>query len=210
MKDNTNKMTAGALQAKASGDRTKYDALEVGHALTEDIMEQLRICAEKHYNLLDIPQFCVVMLLADDSLIHGLMRRKFYAWPFLPKPRPRQSVFLFDKKTDTFKRLWVLPDALTMATASTMHHVSKYYQTMKEWSDAFYEGIEKKNPSIFWNLIRKQSNIKMLSEKEYLDLHASEFVQSEGEEISTLWPETFDFSKIQAYKVTEPIETLSS
>ncbi len=189
------RQTAGALQVKASSDSTKYDSKEVGHALCDDVLEQLRICANKHYNILDIPEFCIVMMIADDPLIKGLMRRKFYAWPFLPKPRPRQSVFLYSKRTDDFRRLWVLPDPLTMATISEMNSVHKKYLTMKQWADTFYQGVALKDPSVFWNYIRKQQNISLLSEKEYLDRNAEEFVQSKADEFCPVDADSFDFFK---------------
>lgn len=195
MKNNNKRLTAGALTLKASSDSTKYDPLEVGHALCDDVAEQLRICADKHYNVLDVPEFCVVMLLADDCLIKGVMRRKFYAWPFLPKPRPRQAVFLFSKKSDFFKRLWIFPDALVMATISEMNKVHKNYETMKQWTDIFYKGIALKDPSVFWNFIRQQHNISMLSETEYLDRNREEIIKSSADEFCPVSSNSFDFFK---------------
>jgi hypothetical protein len=189
------RQTAGALQVKASGDKTKYDSREVGHALCDDVLQQLRICAEKHYNILDISEFCIVMMIADDPLIKGLMRRKFYAWPFLPKPRPRQGVFLYSKRTDDFRRLWVLPDPLTMATISEMNSVHKKYLTMKQWSDIFYQGISLKDPSVFWKYIRKQHEIEILSETEYLERNAEELIKSKTDEFCPIDSDTFDFFK---------------
>lgn len=204
------KKTAGELQYKASKDETRYDMLEVGHAMSEDVIDQIRICINNNYESMDTEEFCVVLLLVDDPLIKGLLRRKFYAWPFLPKPRPRQSVFLFSKKNDSLKRLWTLPDALTMATTSSMQYVAKEYQNMKNWADAFYEGFYKQNPSIFWDLIRKQSKTTLLSEHEFLQRNRGEVSEPEGDEISALFPETFDFSKVKAFKIREPKDPLTS
>ena len=189
------RQTAGALQVKASSDTTKYDALEVGQALCDDVMEQLRICAHKNHDVLDIPQFCVVMLVSEDCLIKGLMRRKFYAWPFLPKPRPNQAVFLYTKKTNDISRLWVLPNALTMAILSEMGYVHGKFVTMKRWTDTFYQGIALNDASVFWNYIRKQHGIEMLSETEYLKRHASELIESKTDEFCPIDADSFDFFK---------------
>src|ERR1700704_428102 len=101
------RQTAGELSLKAKSDTTKYDALEIGHALADDIMPQLRQCIENHKTIIDENEFCIVMLISKDTLISNLQRRKFYAWPFLPKPRPNQSVFLYNKGLDRIThRLW--------------------------------------------------------------------------------------------------------
>ena len=82
--------TAGELSRKANRDTTKYEALEVGHAMADDIDVHLRESIEKHRNIIDENEFCVVMIIAKDPLIPNLIRRKFYCWPYLPKPRPNQ------------------------------------------------------------------------------------------------------------------------
>lgn len=188
--------TAGQLAIKAASDPTKYDSLEVGHALCQDVIEQLNICAEKHRNIIDEDEFCVVMVLADDPLIKGILRRKFYAWPYLPSPRPRQSCFLYRKPSGTFLRLWVLPDALSMATASEMKHVAPQWRTIKGWSDAFFDGK-------FFEHIRKQHNINMLSEKEYLDANREKLIQAGCKEVSSVPTDPFDFSKVSINKIVD-------
>src|SRR6185369_1850791 len=96
----TERITAGELAKKALSDKTKYDSLEVGHAMADDIAIHLREAIEKHRNIIDDKQFCVVMIIAKDPLIKNLIRRKFYCWPYLPKPRPNQAVFLYNKVKD--------------------------------------------------------------------------------------------------------------
>ena len=104
----TKRVTAGELSRKAIADNTKYNALEVGHALANDIMPHLRECIENHKTIIDENEFCIVMLISKDPLITNLMRRKFYAWPYFPKPRPNQSVFLYNKGLDQIThRLWI-------------------------------------------------------------------------------------------------------
>lgn len=190
------RITAGELTLKAASDKTKYDYLEVGHALCDDIAGQLQICIEKHKNIIDEPEFCVVMVLADDPLIKGILRRKFYAWPYLPKPRPRQSCFLYRKQTDKITRLWVLPNALTMATISEMTYVSPQWRTMKGWADAFFDGK-------FFEHIRDQHKINMLSEAEYLDANREKLIQAGCKQFDAPISEPFDFSKIKIDKIID-------
>lgn len=137
----TKRISAGELSRKAMADNTKYNALEVGHALADEIMPQLRICIENHKKIIDENEFCIVMIIAKDPLIHNLQRRKFYAWPYLPKPRPNQSVFLYNKGKDAIThRLWILPSDVVMAELHSLSTVDRRYRSMKAWSDAFYKG----------------------------------------------------------------------
>ena len=194
--------TAGELSLKAASDKTKYDPLEVAHALCDDVMDQLRICAERHKSIIDEPEFCVVMILADDPLIKGLLRRKFYAWPYLPKPRPRQSCFLYRRGTDDFKHLWVLPDALSMAVISEMKFVAKHWKNMKGWSDAFFSGT-------FFDYIRSQHGISMLSEGEYLEANREKLIEAGCKQTHSLPAEPFDFSKISVKQVVDADKSLA-
>jgi len=188
--------TAGELAIKARNDSTVYDSLEVGHAMTADIRDQIKLCIESHHSKIDEPEFCVVMVLADDPLIKGVLRRKFYAWPYLPKPRPRQSCFLYRKSNDSVIRLWVLPDALSMATASEMVNVSPQWQTMKQWSDAFFAGK-------FFEFIRKQHGITMPSESEYLNANREKLIKAGCQEVKAPLSDAFDFSKITVNKIVD-------
>lgn len=192
------KITAGELSKKALSDTTKYDALEVGHALADDIDAQLRIAIENHRNLIDEPEFCVVMVIATDPIIKNLMRRKFYCWPYLPKPRPNQSVFLYNKAKDAIiKRLWVLPSAMVMAElAGSDLIVHKRYETMQAWSVAFFQGT-------FWEYVRHDQDVKMLSEHEYFLEHRQELIQAGCKIPDFGFVEPFDFDKIAIEKVVD-------
>ena len=179
-------------------DNTKYDALEVGHAMTDDIEEQLYDSINKHRSIIDEEEFCVVMVIAKDPLIKNLIRRKFYCWPYLPKPRPNQAVFLYNKRQDRItKRLWILPSDMVMAElAGTNIIVDKTYQTMQAWSVAFFKGC-------FWEYIRYEHNINMLSEHEYFLAHRQELIQA-GCQIPNLgFTEAFDFDKIHINQIVD-------
>lgn len=190
--------TAGQLSHKVSKDTTKYEAREVGHALADDIEIHLRQCIENHRNIIDENEFCVVMIIAKDPLIPNLMRRKFYCWPYLPSPRPNQSVFLYNKALDRItKRLWVLPSDMVMAElAGTNVIVHKRYQTMQAWSVAFFKGT-------FWEYVRHDQNIDMLSEHEYFLKHREELINAGCKVPESGHTEAFDFSKIGVKKVIQ-------
>lgn len=194
--------TAGALALKAASDSTIYDSLEVGHALTEDIACELMVCAHRHKEIFDEDQYCVGYVIAGDPLIKNVMRRKFFAFLYLPSPRPNQSVFLYDKRWDRFtKRLWTLPNAWTMACLSELNNVDPKFLDMKGWCDAFF------NLS-FWQTIRKQHGIDMLSESEYLNANREKFIKAGCKEIKSSAPEAFDFTKIKANKIVNSNESV--
>jgi len=205
--------SAGELSKKAFADKTKYDALEVGHALADEIMPQLRKCIENHKTIINENEFCIVMLISKDPLITNLMRRKFYAWPYLPKPRPNQSVFLYNKAKDAIThRLWILPSDMAMAELHELTTVDKRYKTMKAWSDAFYKGwkydkVSKKffnsDPFYFWKYVRADQKIDMPSEHEYFLKHREELIQAGCKEIDSTYSEPFDFSKVAIEKIID-------
>lgn len=190
--------TAGELSKKALSDNTKYDSREVGHAMADDIEKHLYESINKHKHIINEPEFCVVMLIAKDSLIPNLIRRKFYCWPYLPKPRPNQAVFLYSKQRDKItKRLWVLPSDVVMAElAGTNIIVHKRYETMQAWSVAFYKGT-------FWEYIRHEHSIDMPSEHEYFLQHREELIKAGCQIPNAGDTEPFDFSKIQIEKIID-------
>ncbi len=211
--------TAGELSLKASSDSTKYDPLEVGHALTDDIAGQLRECVNKHNPIFNENEYCVGYVIAGDPLIKGVMRRKFFAMLYLPSPRPNQAIFLYNKLKDKIvKRLWVLPSAPVMAKLSDMDIVDKQYLTMKAWSDAFFHGwrYDKETnaainttPTHFFNFIRKQHDISLPSEKEYLEANREKLVKAGCKETDTQPTEAFDFSKVTVKKIIDTKTALS-
>lgn len=187
--------TAGELSKEVLADKTKYNALEVGHYMAEDIEKHLYESVAKHKNIIDEVEFCVVMVIAKDPLISNLLRRKFYCWPYLPKPRPNQCVFLYNKKADKIiKRLWVLPSDMVMAELASNIIVDKKYQTMQAWSVAFYEGK-------FWEYIRYEHKIDMPSEHEYFLKHRQELIDAGCQIADPSIRERFDFSKIAVEKI---------
>lgn len=191
------RITAGQLGQKALSDRTKYDALEVGHAMSDDIERHLYESALKYESMIDENEYCVVMIIAKDPLISNLIRRKFYCWPYLPSPRPNQAVFLYSKLTGCItKRLWVLPSDMVMAELASLVAVHKRYKTMQAWSVAFFEGK-------FWEYIRYEQNIDMPSEQEYLLQHREELIKAGCKLPDSNFSEPFDFSKIQVEKIVD-------
>lgn len=205
------RISAGELSQKALSDSTKYNALEVGHAMTDDIDVHLNECIEKHLNYVDqegdqpfrkLPQFAVVMVIAKDNLIKNLIRRKFYCSPFLPSPRPNQAVFLYTQSAARIvKRLWVLPSDVVMAELASMAVVDNRYKTMQAWSVAFFEGT-------FWEYIRHESCTGMVSQQEYISQHREELIKAGCKLLDSDYSNPFDFDKIQIEKVIDTQQAL--
>lgn len=196
-------ITAGEKSLKAASDTTAYDSLEVGYALTDDIQEHLADCIKDHNPKFDMDEYCVVMQLAGDPMLKNVMRRKFYGYPYLPSPRPNQTVFLYNKRQHRItKRLWVLPHVLAMEALYETVTVAPQFRTMKAWSHAFYDGC-------FWAFIRKQHGINMLSESEYLDKHREELIKAGCKLPQPGVTESFDFSKIAVNQVVDPYVAVS-
>lgn len=188
---------ASELSKKAFADNTNYDAREIGYAQLDDIDRGLRDCIELHRHIFDMDEFCVCFVLAGDPLIHNLTRRKFHALPWLPQPRPDQSVFLYNKGLDRItKRLWILPRAEVMAELCTKHVTDEVDQRQQAWSSAFFNGT-------FWEYIRWEHGISMLSENESLLKHRSELIQAGCKPSPIRVSEPFDFSKIHVKNLIE-------
>lgn len=198
------RISAGELSKKALSDTTKYNALEVGHAIVDDTAEQLRKAIQNYYNVIDEDEFCVVMIIAKDPIIKNLIRRKFYCWPYLPKPRPNQAVFLYNKLKDQItKRLWVLPCDMVMAELASNIVVDKRYETMQAWSIAFFKGT-------FWEYIRHEHQIDMLSEQEYILANREKLIKAGCQIPNDNFTEAFDFSKIAIEKIIDTENAISS
>lgn len=184
--------TAGEKANKALKDEAKYNPQDIAHGMAEDIFKGLQESVELYYPHIEQEQFCAVYVRAADPLIPNLIRNKFYCWPWLPKPRPDQGVFLFDKRVNNFtKRLWVLPPPHTMAELASSQELlmAEPYRNMRDWSVAFFKGT-------FWEFIRYQHDIDMLSQDEYMKLHGKELFEPDGDFANGGITETFDFSKI--------------
>ncbi len=196
------RVTAGELSHKALTDTTKYDSREVGHAMTDDVMPEIRKCIALHDPIIDENEYCIVRVIADDPLISNLKRFKYYGWLYLPSPRPNQAVFLYNKAKDTIRRLWVLPSAAVMAElAGTNIIVHKHYETMQAWSVAFFKGE-------FWEYIRHEHGIDMLSEQEYILAHRDELLKAGCKIPNADFTDPFDFSKISVKQVVDPENTV--
>lgn len=193
----TERKTAGELSIKAALDNTRYDALEIGHALADEVEKELYVCARRHIPIFDEQEYCVGYVIAADPLIKNVMRRKFFAMLYMPSPRPNQSVFLYNKAMDKLvKCLWVLPNPATMAELSELTIVDKKYRRMKAWCDAFFD-------LKFWPFIRKQNNINLLSEIEYLKANREELIKAGCKEGKPSGTDAFDFSKIAINKIID-------
>ncbi len=201
----TERRTAGELSKKALSDSTDYNLLELGHAITDTITEKLRECREHYNKIFDENEYCIVRQSALDPLIKTVKRAKYYGWLYLPSPRPDQTVFLYNKATDTFtKRLWTLPSAARMAQlASTTTFVPKEYQEMQAWSVAFFKGT-------FWEYIRFQHGIDMLSEHEYLLANRDKLIQAGCKVPDANFSEAFDFSKVAVEKIVDTQTAMSN
>ena len=189
-------MTAGAKSLKAASDSSYYDGIEVAEAQLWDAPKQVIECAHRHSHIFDEEEYFVVMVRASDPLIHGLVRQKFYAYMYLPSPRPEQAVWLYNKITGTIKFMWSLPPAKVMAAISEAQFVSKKWERTKGWCQAFFDGR-------FWQHIRDQHKINHLSEHEYLLKHKPALIQASGDNTKSLGSDTFDFSKITVNKVVD-------
>ncbi len=187
-------MTAGAKSLKAAGDSSRYCGIEVAEAQMHDVSKQVFKNAHDHVDKFDEPEFFVVMVRASDPLIHGLVRQKFYSYPYLPSPRPEQAVWIYYKAQDRVKFLWSLPPAKVMAALSEANVVDKKWKRSKGWCDAFFDGS-------FWTHIRKESNLTHLSEHEYLHANREKLIQASGDQVAPLDSDAFDFSQITTNQV---------
>lgn len=188
--------TAGELSLQAASDTTKYNSVEVGHALTDDVVKQLYICAQNHESMFDEEEYFVVLIKAKDPLIQGIERHKYYAYLHMPSPRPEQSCYLYNKKTQKMKRLWSLPPAKAMAELSEATYVLPIWQLTKGWCDAFFKFR-------FWEHIRDQHNITHLSEHEYLKANREKLIQAGCQEAGPVSSDAFDFSKVSINQIID-------
>lgn len=198
----TERITAGAASLKAASDLSTYDPLELGYAMSEDVANQLKICAEKHEKIFDEEEFCLVLVRASDCLIQGVMRQKFYAYLYLPQPRPEQSVYLYNKRTKQCRRLWSLPNAKNMAILSETPSVRDEWRATKYWCDAFFSGK-------FFERIRSLYGIKMPSEAEFLKANREKLIKSGCKQVKRRGADALDLGDVQSDKIVGSIKPSS-
>lgn len=202
------KETVGECHKKALADHTNYDSREVGEHLTKDILENIWECVDRNKQFLDVDQFCVVQLLCDDCFVNNVKRIKYYAWPFLPNPRPRQTVFLYDRRSEKVRRIWSLPSAPTMEWLYQTLVVPAEWRCVQRWSKLFYDSmwpVQKQKQ--FFDGIRKDAQINMLSEGEHVDMMqklSGEKTDVLKDQIDTIAPEAFDFDKALGNEFVAP------
>lgn len=192
-------------------------------------MKNVWECIDKHYDQINEPEFCVVMIRAGDPILWNAQRQKFYPWLFLPKPRPEQLVFHYDKRKDSILRLWSLPSAKVMATLSESSYVDRKWILTKSWCDAFFYGfthdkkrceirnllineytyVENHHPNFFFQWIRHLNGITLESESEYLNANRAELIKAGCNQVEGNPSDPFDFSKIAVEKVIDKPKSLS-
>lgn len=193
---------AGQLEQKIREDSTKYKSMEVAHAICEGLGEQIEECARKHHDVINEPEFFIVMLLGDDPVLSTVIRRKFYAWPFMPQPRPNQSVWIYRKAKQEIELVWVLPEPATMAYLSSTLVVHDQYKRMKRWCDYFYNGD-------FAERIRQEyKNPGWLTESEYLKRNFTELSKALGDKSKGFGAKPFDLSEVSVGDVPEAIDAV--
>jgi len=193
---NSKGQTAGELLTTASRDSSTYDTRDLAGEWTKTVIDEVWKCVDAHKGKCEDEEFCVVMVYADDCLLANVIRRKFYAWPFLPKPRPRQTVWLYNMKSDYIQMLWALPDARKLAQLSTFGDPEMKFGRMAKWSDYFYSGK-------FHDHIRKEHSINLLNEGEFLEAHREELIKTVPDESGAGLTDTFDVFKPFKSKIVD-------
>lgn len=182
--------TAGVLANRALANDDE-DAWDMARTWTKDILSEVWKCVDHAKKNCPDPEFCVVMLYARDCVIKNAIRRKFYAWPWMPQPRPSQSVWLYRKSSDDIQGLWCLPEAYSMARLSEDISIPKEYHNMSAWCRSFFSGT-------FSQDIRKQAGIDLLTEEEYTRKFHPELLKTGKTSVNdSLFSgaDPFDFSK---------------
>jgi len=197
-------MTAGEAEDKIRQDRTVYKAMEVAEAACHDIMQEVEKCASSHHDIIEDSEFFVIMLIGDDNVLKTVTRRKFYAYHYLPQPRPNQSVWMYSKASRSLMFIWALPEPMTMAALSTMMAVDPAYQNMKMWSDWFYSGK-------FSQHVRKHfQKPDWLTEGEYLAANRAELSQAVLDKDSRLGTNPLDSTNVDVQNLIDACKPGSS
>lgn len=177
-------------------DTSAYCAFDLADELVKDVDKQVWECFKRHEYTFDTEFFCVVMLYASDCAVKAMVRRKFYAWPFLPQPRCSQTVWYCKRGVGPIKMLWALPASDTLATLATLVTVHKDYRNMQRWARWIYE------PG-FYERIRKEAHIPMLSEEEHLDIVRKKDPKPVTEDLGPTPTNPIDSIKFAAQEVAD-------
>lgn len=197
--------TAGEIQNKLNQDVTIYDQMEVAFASLEGYTEELQKCALSNnpiFEAVGLDDYCIVAPLVKDPLLVNVVRRKFYAWPCMPQPRPNQTVFYYNWRLDKLTRLWVLPNAATMAYISELAVVAPRYQTMQEWSDAFFAHK-------LWSFVKSQHTLPLYQDRDFEALHGEKFRKLLLQMEAPLDTETPDDGKISFDEIVDTVKAVS-
>ena len=85
--------------------------------------------------------------------------------------------------------------------AGTNIIVDQRYATMQAWSVAFFKGT-------FWEYVRHDQGITMLSEHEYFLKHRDELIKAGCKIPSPDFIEPFDFDKISIEKIVDTAQAV--
>jgi hypothetical protein len=88
-----------------------------------------------------------------------------------------------------------------MAELATSHVTDEISQRQQAWCVAFYKGT-------FWEYIRFEHKIDMLSEKEYISAHREELIKAGCKIPNHKIIEPFDFSKIEVKQFVDPANSI--
>lgn len=199
--------TAGVIQNEiVAKDHGSYSAYDLGYAICDGYGEELERCVSNHQMLLSkndelkriFPnnEYCVIVQYATDPLLVTLVRRKYVPWPDLPDPRPQQDVWCYNQATGNIKLLWSLPSAWSMAQLSESCSLSKEDQNRAMWSRWWYRFDGK-----FWENIRKQHGISLMSEHEIMSINREKGTKPFNEDAPGLDPDTFYLPEVRIKKL---------
>lgn len=195
---------AGQLNAELRKETCPYEAGEVVQEMTKDIPEQLYQCARNHREVIDEPEYCVIMLLRKEPHLENIIRHLYFAWPYMPKPRPDQSVFIYNKAKDSLDLLWTLPPAHALAMLSEMQVVDQGYFNMKKWCDLYWD--ELKGKRVWAEEIRKWTGCKLETEDEFLKAHSEELAKLSLNFPDSGGSDSLNFTVVDGQKVSDGAE----
>lgn len=164
------KKTTAQINNENLKDTTNYDAMEIAEQGVNTLEKQLQIAIDRGRQQFSENVFSVIMLFKQDPRQTTVLKRVFTASPFMPKPRPDQAVWVYNRITDKLTFMWSLPNAHITSCLSVMLAPPKYWQRTATWCRAFFEGR-------LVDLIRKETGITLETEREFLRSHREELAK---------------------------------